>query len=65
MEAIAYYFTKDQVKTANLKVLIKDITLELQKISITVVAVVCDQGTTNAAALSQLIAEDCTFFYLF
>ncbi|KAK9751653.1 Transposase protein [Popillia japonica] len=56
-QPIAYYFTKDQIPTAELKKIIVEIITQLQSISVRIVCCVCDQGSTNSAALRQLVAE--------
>ena len=56
-QPIAYFFTKDTVKTNDLKFLIKDIISSLQKAGLRVLATVCDQGPTNRAAINQLTKE--------
>ncbi|EFA13306.2 hypothetical protein TcasGA2_TC001484 [Tribolium castaneum] len=56
-QVIAYYFTANTVSANNLKFLIEEIISQLQNIGLTVVATVCDQGTTNVSALNQLCAK--------
>ncbi|XP_064214479.1 uncharacterized protein LOC135266932 [Tribolium castaneum] len=56
-QVIAYYFTANTVSANNLKFLIEEIISQLQNIGLTVVATVCDQGTTNVSALNQLYAK--------
>ncbi|KAF2903779.1 hypothetical protein ILUMI_02385 [Ignelater luminosus] len=57
-QTIAYYFTAHSISTISLKNIIVEIISNLQQIGLKVVATVCDQGTTNRAALSQLCAEN-------
>ncbi|XP_064214107.1 uncharacterized protein LOC135266776 [Tribolium castaneum] len=56
-QVYAYYFTANTVSANNLKFLIEEIISQLQNIGLTVVATVCDQGTTNVSALNQLCAK--------
>lgn len=53
-QPIAFYFTRDTIKTADLKYLIKEVITALQGIGLEVLATVCDQGPTNRAAVDQL-----------
>lgn len=53
-QPVAYYFTKDCISTENLKLLIKEIINLLQGIGFKVLATVCDQGSTNRAAIKEL-----------
>jgi uncharacterized OsmC-like protein len=53
-EAVAYYFTRDTIKTQQLKEIIVDIIKQLQEVGLNVVATVCDQGSTNRAAIKEL-----------
>jgi hypothetical protein len=56
-QVIAYYFTANTVSANNLKFLIEEIISQLQDVGLNVVGTVCDQGTTNCSALSQLCAR--------
>jgi hypothetical protein len=53
-EAVAYYFTRDTIKTQQLKEIIVDIIKQLQEVGLNGVATVCDQGSTNRAAIKEL-----------
>ncbi|KAJ3640443.1 hypothetical protein Zmor_003738 [Zophobas morio] len=55
-QTVAYYFTRDTIKTHSLKQIIVEVIKQLQEIGLNVMATVCDQGTTNKAALKKLCA---------
>jgi len=57
-QVIAYYFTTDQIFCNNLKFLLKYIMEQLQDIGIKIKATVCDQGSTQRKALSELSKEN-------
>lgn len=58
-QTVAYYFTSSSIiRTQNLKVLVPFIIKTLQDIGLKVLATVCDQSSTNQAALSQLSCEN-------
>jgi len=57
-QIIAYYFTTDQISCSNLKFLLKHIIEQLQDIGIKIKATVCDQGSTQRKALSELSKEN-------
>lgn len=58
-QTVAYYFTSSSIiRTQNLKVLVPFIIKNLQDIGLKVLATVCDQSSTNQAALSQLSCEN-------
>lgn len=54
---VAFFFTKDTIKTSALKDLIIDAIKQLQGIGLSIVATVCDQGATNRAAITALTRE--------
>lgn len=56
-QPLAYYFCAGSTKTINLKEEIKKNICKLQEVGFTVLATVCDQGTTNVAAINSLIKE--------
>ncbi|CAG4992851.1 unnamed protein product [Colias eurytheme] len=56
-QAIAYTFSRSATKGPELATQIKNIIIELQKVSLHVVATVCDQGTNNRQAIKLLINE--------
>ncbi|KAI4469765.1 thap domain-containing protein 9 [Holotrichia oblita] len=56
-QPIAYYFTKDSVKSKDLSYLIREVIEQLQCIGIKVACTVCDQGPTNRGALKLLKKE--------
>ncbi|KAJ8971075.1 hypothetical protein NQ314_000908 [Rhamnusium bicolor] len=56
-QPVAYYFTKDVIKTNELKILLVEIISFLQSCGLTVMCTVCDQGSTNRSAIKQLITE--------
>lgn len=56
-QPLAYYFTKDVIKTIDLVFLIKEIITSLQSIGLKVLATICDQGSTNRAAIKQLTGD--------
>lgn len=53
-QPIAFYFTRDTIRTPDLKYLIIEVISSLQSIGLEVLATVCDQGPTNRAAIEQL-----------
>lgn len=55
---IAYYFTVATISTSNLKSIIKNTILQLKEIGVTVKATICDQGSTQKKAISELCAEN-------
>ncbi|XP_018371203.1 PREDICTED: uncharacterized protein LOC108766419 [Trachymyrmex cornetzi] len=59
-QVIAYYFTTDTISCSNLKFLLKlkHIIEQLQDIGIKVKTTVCDQGSTQRRALSELSKEN-------
>lgn len=54
---IAYYLTKNSVKTDNLKELIIHIFKELPLVGIEVCSTICDQGSTKRKAIAALKRE--------
>jgi hypothetical protein len=56
-QPVAYYFTKDSIKSKDLRYLIREVIEQLQLIGITVACTVCDQGPTNRGALKLLKQE--------
>lgn len=63
-QPIAYYFTKDVVKTKTLKILIVEIISALQNCGLIVVCTICDQGSTNQAAIKQLTCNSVGTFQI-
>lgn len=61
-QPIAYYFTKDSIKTGSLVILLKEIISMLQNIGFKVLCTVCDQSATNVGAYSKLMQESNTNF---
>jgi hypothetical protein len=57
-QTVAYYFTRDTVKTHQLKQIIVYIIKQLQEVGLNVVATVCDQGSTNRTAIKELCGEN-------
>jgi hypothetical protein len=57
-QTVAYYFTRDTVKTHQLKQIIVYIIKQLQEVGLNVVANVCDQGSTNRTAIKELCGEN-------
>ncbi|XP_030746849.1 uncharacterized protein LOC115875516 [Sitophilus oryzae] len=57
-QPIAYFFTRDTIKTEQLKTLIKEIIIELEKANLYILTTVCDQGATNRCAITQLCREN-------
>jgi hypothetical protein len=53
-QAIAYFFTHSTVQTSTLSELVKTCIDKLKQVGLYVRCVVCDQGSTNVAALRQL-----------
>ncbi|KAF2904270.1 hypothetical protein ILUMI_01902, partial [Ignelater luminosus] len=56
-QVLGYYFTSSVISTIHLKHIITNTIKELQNIGLKVIATICDQGTTNQAALSALCNE--------
>lgn len=56
-QPVAFYFCRDTTPTDKLKILIKEVINALQMAGLRVVATVCDQGSTNQAAIKALVAE--------
>lgn len=54
---VAYFFTKDSIKTDNLKEMIIQVIRELRLVGMKVCATVCDQGSSNRAAIAALTRE--------
>lgn len=57
-QPVAYFFTKDTIKTGDLKFLIKYLIIELEKTGLTILSTICDQGSTNRSAIKQLCQEN-------
>jgi hypothetical protein len=57
-QTVAYYFTRDTVKTHQLKQIIVHIIKQLQEVGLNVVATVCDQVSTNRTAINELCGEN-------
>lgn len=57
-QVIGYYFTVGTISASDLKSIIKNAILQLQEIGVTVKATICDQGSTQKKALSELCAEN-------
>lgn len=55
-QPVAYYFTSN-LNTVDLKGIIKDVIKNVQATGLKVICTVCDQGTSNVAAISALITE--------
>lgn len=56
-QPLAYYFCTGSTKTLELKKQISEIITKLQETGLKVVATVCDQGTSNIAAINSFIKE--------
>ncbi|CAK1593758.1 unnamed protein product, partial [Parnassius mnemosyne] len=56
-QPIAYYYCSGSTKAVELKVHINNIVKKVQKTGLKVVATICDQGTSNVAAITMLIKE--------
>jgi hypothetical protein len=56
-QRVAYSFTKDTIKSKDLRYLIREVIEQLQLIGITVASTVCDQDPTNRGALKLLKQE--------
>lgn len=54
---LSYKFCKSATKTAQLIRCIKEIVNEITKAGFIIVATICDQGSSNVAALNQLIND--------
>lgn len=57
-QVIAYYFTAYTISCQSLKAIIKNAISELQEIGITVKATICDQGSTQRRAITELCNEN-------
>lgn len=53
-QPVAYFFTKDTIKTYDLKYLIHHIIVKLEETGLTILCCICDQAATNRAALNLL-----------
>lgn len=56
-QPVAYYYCKDVTKTNRLKSLIVKVIESLQNVGLHVICTICDQGSTNRAALQNLVAS--------
>ncbi|VEN36818.1 unnamed protein product [Callosobruchus maculatus] len=54
---VAFFFTKNSIATDKLKQIIIHIIEEIQSVGFNIVATVCDQGSTNRAAITALTKE--------
>jgi len=57
-QVIAYFFIAYTISCQSLKIIIKNLIFELQGIGIIVKATVCDQGSTQRRAITELCAEN-------
>lgn len=55
---MSYYFTRDTIKSQHLVVLIKEVIEALQGVGLNVMATICDQGSTNRAAIKKLVSAN-------
>lgn len=56
-QPVSFYFTKDTIKTGQLKNLLKETISALQGIGLSVLATICDQGSTNRSAIKQMCSS--------
>lgn len=56
-QPIAFFFTKNTIKTVELRTLIKNVIITVEDVGFCVLATVCDQGPTNRSAIFQLSQE--------
>jgi 4-hydroxy-3-methylbut-2-enyl diphosphate reductase IspH len=59
-----YYFRRDTIKTQQLKEIIVDIIKQLQELGLNVAATVCDQGSTNRAAIKELCDRPSPYYFV-
>lgn len=53
-QPIAFFFTKDCIKSAELKSLIEYVIIKLEEAGLRILCTVCDQAATNRAAITLL-----------
>lgn len=53
-QSLSYILSTNAMKTADIKMMVKETIKSLRNIGLKVVATVCDQGSTKCAALQQL-----------
>lgn len=56
-QPIAYYFTASGIKTPDLVVALKEVISAVQSTGLRIIGTVCDQATTNVAAINILMQE--------
>lgn len=56
-QPVAYFFTNSTMKTTNLVVAIKEVVHAVQSTGLNIVSIICDQASTNVAAINILKAE--------